>query len=224
MTISTECRKCGKSYNVPDTAAGRKIRCKKCQATVVIPDRDADDEEYDDYDDDDQGYDDDYDERPRRRPPQRSRSSSPHRRKKRSSGNGSKVALWITLGVGGTGVIVGLVFLVINLSASRHEKFLKQGIAATNQLASIIESVETADDAKTAAVEVSALMREMKAASTKYMAGERITPEESRELQTKYTAERLAATKRLQEATRKLPISARAAMGSALMGFRFGMP
>jgi ubiquitin-protein ligase/ribosomal protein S27E len=35
--IVIECGQCRSRYSVPSTAAGRKVRCKKCQAILVIP-------------------------------------------------------------------------------------------------------------------------------------------------------------------------------------------
>jgi ubiquitin-protein ligase len=35
--IIIQCEQCGSRYSVPPTAAGRKVRCKKCQAILVIP-------------------------------------------------------------------------------------------------------------------------------------------------------------------------------------------
>lgn len=37
MPIQTECGNCGRSYTVKDDLAGRKFRCRDCQATVVVP-------------------------------------------------------------------------------------------------------------------------------------------------------------------------------------------
>ncbi|QDU03592.1 hypothetical protein V6x_33140 [Gimesia chilikensis] len=37
MTISFECRQCGKKYKVGDDKAGKKIKCKECEAVMKIP-------------------------------------------------------------------------------------------------------------------------------------------------------------------------------------------
>jgi predicted Zn finger-like uncharacterized protein len=47
MPISVKCPKCDASYKVPDEAAGKAIRCKKCGAKVPVPA--ADDEDDDDF-------------------------------------------------------------------------------------------------------------------------------------------------------------------------------
>ena len=36
MRLSVRCD-CGKTYKVPDTAAGRKVRCKECGASIPVP-------------------------------------------------------------------------------------------------------------------------------------------------------------------------------------------
>jgi hypothetical protein len=41
MPISVNCPSCGRSYNVKDDAAGKKFRCKQCEAVVSVPDAPA---------------------------------------------------------------------------------------------------------------------------------------------------------------------------------------
>ncbi len=36
MSLSVRCD-CGKTCKVPDTAAGKKIRCKECGASIPVP-------------------------------------------------------------------------------------------------------------------------------------------------------------------------------------------
>jgi hypothetical protein len=38
MAISVDCPSCAKSYQVKDDAAGKKFRCKQCEAIVSVPD------------------------------------------------------------------------------------------------------------------------------------------------------------------------------------------
>lgn len=38
MPISVSCSACGKQYNVKDEAAGKKFKCKECEAIVEVPD------------------------------------------------------------------------------------------------------------------------------------------------------------------------------------------
>src|SRR5215475_14380427 len=37
MPIRACCPQCGANYNLADTLAGKKIRCKKCQGIVPVP-------------------------------------------------------------------------------------------------------------------------------------------------------------------------------------------
>ena len=37
MPISVSCPACGKEYNVKDEAAGKKFKCKECEAIVEVP-------------------------------------------------------------------------------------------------------------------------------------------------------------------------------------------
>lgn len=41
MPLSVECQECGTKYNVPDKLAGKRAKCKKCGATMSIPEPDA---------------------------------------------------------------------------------------------------------------------------------------------------------------------------------------
>jgi len=38
MAIPIECKSCGKKARVPDNAAGKKIRCPKCNSVIQVPD------------------------------------------------------------------------------------------------------------------------------------------------------------------------------------------
>jgi predicted Zn finger-like uncharacterized protein len=37
MPISVSCRECEASYRVPDDAAGKAIKCRKCGARIAVP-------------------------------------------------------------------------------------------------------------------------------------------------------------------------------------------
>jgi len=45
MTIQVSCPVCGKHYKVRDTAAGKKLRCKECSETILIPELEPVEEE-----------------------------------------------------------------------------------------------------------------------------------------------------------------------------------
>jgi hypothetical protein len=95
MPISVECDQCGKQYRVTDESAGKKMRCRECQAVLTIPPAAKgggksagaakkttrtkpvkDDDDYEVYDDDD---------RPSRSRRSSSSRSSPKKQKSRKS-------------------------------------------------------------------------------------------------------------------------------------------
>lgn len=43
MTITFQCKKCGKKYKVSDDKGGRKIKCRQCEAVMKIPAAESDD-------------------------------------------------------------------------------------------------------------------------------------------------------------------------------------
>src|SRR5262249_49237932 len=45
MTISVTCDGCDRTLKAPDTSAGRKIKCPKCGAAVLVPSPDEDEAE-----------------------------------------------------------------------------------------------------------------------------------------------------------------------------------
>lgn len=47
MTIEFECKKCRKGYRVKDDFAGKRLRCKQCQAAIEVPQADPWDVEAD---------------------------------------------------------------------------------------------------------------------------------------------------------------------------------
>ncbi|WP_339728453.1 DUF1559 domain-containing protein [uncultured Gimesia sp.] len=79
MTISFQCKKCGKNYKVSDDKAGKKIKCRQCSAPVRIPEAEVDD------------FTDDWEEEaeetplPRRRARSASKSKPKPKRKNKSS-------------------------------------------------------------------------------------------------------------------------------------------
>ena len=46
MPMSVNCPECDASYKVPDEAAGKAIRCKKCGAKVPVPAADDEDDDF----------------------------------------------------------------------------------------------------------------------------------------------------------------------------------
>jgi predicted Zn finger-like uncharacterized protein len=80
MTIHVACDECGKGYRIPDEKAGRKVRCRQCEAVIRIPDLK---EDYDEYGYEDDSYEDEY-EAPA---PKRGKSTIRKRGKSKSNGN-----------------------------------------------------------------------------------------------------------------------------------------
>lgn len=118
MSISAKCRKCGRRYSVKDEHAGKKFRCKECQAPVAVPKPqvleadvwEAEDAsagfDYEDYDDYDTGY----APPPPRRAPRKKAPAAPKKKKrprKRSSGSNSASMAGRICG----GLLVGLVVM-----------------------------------------------------------------------------------------------------------------
>ena len=126
MSISTKCRKCGRRYNLKDEHAGKKFRCKECEAVVTVPQAEPASFAADDWDDDfgggtdyeDYGGDEDYGSPP---PPPRPRKKKPAAKKKRPTkkkssrsrsdgGQGAKIGG----GVFAALVVLGIVMKVLS--------------------------------------------------------------------------------------------------------------
>jgi len=106
MPIPVKCRKCGKGYQVKDAMAGKKFRCKKCEAVVAVPTPKAAKE--DDWLEDDQDdWDlDDADDLPPR-PAKKKRSQKKSKQKRRKSGGSGMGAMFARIAIG-LGVLFGL--------------------------------------------------------------------------------------------------------------------
>jgi dienelactone hydrolase len=103
MTINIDCPECDKTYRLPDSAAGKKFRCKVCDTAISVP---ADDVEEIGYAEEDL-------------PPVRRKPAA-----KKSKGKKSKpTSIWSTplpwIGIGGGGVLA-LALLVVFLSAGKR--------------------------------------------------------------------------------------------------------
>lgn len=107
MPISVECPQCGKGYRVGDDKAGRKMKCKECDAVVTIPaggDEFGDDE-----------FDDIELPRPRRKSSGSSAKSSKTSSRKTSRGKSSSFTSPVQLIVGGVVAVVaaGIVWFIL---------------------------------------------------------------------------------------------------------------
>lgn len=100
MTISFQCKKCGKSYKVSDEKAGKKFKCRQCTAPVRIPEADVDD-----FSDNWEEEEAEYAPAPRRRPRSASKKSKPKQNHKKKSSAGSNQNILI---IGGIIVLLAL--------------------------------------------------------------------------------------------------------------------
>jgi predicted Zn finger-like uncharacterized protein len=169
-TQSAVCPHCEAKLKVPETAAGKKIRCPKCNESFKVP---ADDEEptavapkasalkakraRQRADDDDEEVarrgrsareDDDEDEEPARK-----------RRPRKSAGNqrrvwwivGSSVGLVLVAG----GIVAGLLIFSGKSSAyKKREAISRQTIELFNTLCDVLDTVHDSQSAKAAAVKI----------------------------------------------------------------------
>jgi formylglycine-generating enzyme required for sulfatase activity len=103
MTINCECGNCGKEYRVSNERAGRKFRCRQCDAAVHVPD----------------GYEDEYEvpSSPRRNPASKRRRSGGRGKQTRSKKSKSKTNTSLIVGIGAgsivlvAGIVVGYFLL-----------------------------------------------------------------------------------------------------------------
>ncbi len=106
MTISFACPECGRKYVLNDDLAGKKIKCKGCEAAIRVPEV-ADVDDFDDLPDDPAGSDeDDFLKELNRKSTPRSSSSSSSGKKKSSKSaksegmsSGAKWAIGIGIGL-----------------------------------------------------------------------------------------------------------------------------
>ncbi len=117
MTISFSCPECGRKYDLKDEFAGKKIKCRGCEAAIRVPDSDDDAEEPDDVDDDafegsPANAEDDFLQDLNRKSARRSGAPSPTKKKAsaRSSkpdgmSSGAKWAIGIGIGLGAVALL-----------------------------------------------------------------------------------------------------------------------
>lgn len=113
MTISFSCPECGRKYDLKDELAGKKIKCRGCEAAIRVPDND-DEDDFPDLDDaaEDESTgnaEDDFLKDLNRKSTRRSSGSSPAKAKSSSgktSAGKSSATKWIV------GIGIGLVVMV----------------------------------------------------------------------------------------------------------------
>lgn len=123
--IDLKCHNCGKQYRIDDRNAGKRLKCKKCESPIRVPERAQDDdlEWEEDGDDWEEDYEDDQDEPrrgSRRRKPQGSRRRSGKsandrtrgKKKTKTSKKKSKSKKGLYIGLGAGGVVVTLIIVL----------------------------------------------------------------------------------------------------------------
>jgi hypothetical protein len=111
MPIDVKCPSCGKGHKVKDEAAGKKLRCKGCEAVIPIPKKAAAETDADPWEtlDENEGGE---ELPPVAREAPRSKKGSGKKSKLRSSG-GMPVAIMVSIGIDGIVVaIMGLSIIV----------------------------------------------------------------------------------------------------------------
>ena len=117
MSIEASCLKCGASYRVKDEHAGKKFRCKKCQAAISVPLPEADPWDTDPWEDgsfDDGGEEETYQEapRPRRVTPGPSRTKQKSKKRRSRDGDTMPVPVWIAIGCIGILMLLNVIGIV----------------------------------------------------------------------------------------------------------------
>lgn len=130
MTISFQCRKCGKKYKVNDDKAGKKIKCRQCEAVMKIPLVEADDFLEDLDEDDDNDLEMDFTPPVRRRKQNPARSAKPKRKKK--SGSGSNPVPLIAGGAAALLVMGGIGFFLFSSGGKILKKITDKADAVVN--------------------------------------------------------------------------------------------
>ena len=104
MPIAVTCSKCYSPFSVPDKFAGRKIRCKQCEADIYVP------RPGEEVDDDFGSYDDDVAvaaPAPRRRSP----GKKTKKKRRKSASSSDKMNMVLMIAGGGMVVLFGIFLL-----------------------------------------------------------------------------------------------------------------
>ncbi|WP_417377796.1 DUF1559 domain-containing protein [Gimesia sp.] len=110
MTINFQCKQCGKNYKVSDDKAGKKVKCRQCDASVRIPELEVDDfsEDWEEPE---------YEAPARRRKSSASRNQSKSKSRKKTA-TGSNQTLLIAGGAVALILIGGGLFFMLSSSKS----------------------------------------------------------------------------------------------------------
>jgi hypothetical protein len=111
MSIEVICPTCDQVHRVKDESAGKKLRCKGCQAVIPIPAA-SETEEADPWDTGDIE-----EPAPRQAPRQRKKSIAKPERARTRSSDGMPITIMVSLGICGLFIAIVLVTTVLNLIA-----------------------------------------------------------------------------------------------------------
>jgi acetyl esterase/lipase len=110
MPINVQCPKCGQKYSVPDGAAGKTIRCRKCNSALPVPaPTKTIEDDFSSLDLDDTAYgsvEDDFPASPPARSKSKGSGSRSKKKKRSSSGEGGKTK-WVVISIAGVVALIG---------------------------------------------------------------------------------------------------------------------
>jgi acetyl esterase/lipase len=110
MPIDLKCPRCGQKYSVPDAAAGKTIRCRKCNVSVPVPaPAKTFEDDFSSLDLDDTAYgsvEGDFPPPPPGRKKSRGSASKPKKKKQRSSSGGGGAVKWVLITVAGVVALI----------------------------------------------------------------------------------------------------------------------
>lgn len=157
MPISVNCPSCGRAYSVKDDAAGKKFRCKQCEAVVSVPDApsEAEGDPWDNLDlsaADDPYADGDTDEAP---------AQLPVRRRKKKSAKKSSSGMPISVMVATAGevclILLNMVGIVGNLMSQNVPGACGSVFRILIEVAAIIGYVQAQNSARWTSVVLSVI-------------------------------------------------------------------
>jgi hypothetical protein len=137
MSIEVTCEGCGKRYKAPESAAGKKLRCKSCGAAIAVPAGDFDPFE-------------NADALLAMEPTTAPVDAAPYFPPPKASGGSSRTPLLIAAGAGGVVVIVAVVMAVLHFGKSTPESSGDASAQKKGAHVSIPENRESRHDDRSA--------------------------------------------------------------------------
>lgn len=211
--INVSCYACGAAHNVSDDKAGKKLKCRECDAVVRIPESEGITAELR------------MPGTPPSQPPPQPAQQRHEVNEFAPARGGSNTGLIIGLSIGGgvlvvAGIVVGILFAAGVFSsdkkkdgdengnlggrvrggsksaAEQYEEVTKSLIDLLNRYAKAMNSARDQDSARSAAVEINRLCQEMQKLGTQLQAIPSLTAEEDRRLEGEYQGRTATAFQR----------------------------